>query len=122
MIETRFPRVERGGFPPIHGRQSAFWSFLQRAKNSKINPTQSDSTSPRLRSMRSISFLLHSAFWIVSMFGVMSMAQQSKPAAPPPASRELHADGSVTFLFPAPNAQDLKLALEGAQPAPMHRD
>jgi enterochelin esterase family protein len=71
--------------------------------------------------MRS-AFFLHASFWIVSMFGVMSMAQQSKPAPPPPASRELHADGSVTFRFPAPNAQDLRLALEGAAPASMQKD
>jgi enterochelin esterase-like enzyme len=55
------------------------------------------------------------------------MAQQDKPAQPvtPPPSRvspELRADGRVTFRFPAPNAADVKLALEGAEPAPMQKD
>lgn len=56
------------------------------------------------------------------------MAQQSKPAQPlPPApsplvSPEVHADGSVTFRFRAPNALNVKLALEGAEPAPMQKD
>jgi enterochelin esterase-like enzyme len=56
------------------------------------------------------------------------MAQQSKPAQPsspqpaPQVSPEVHADGSVTFRFRAPNAVDVKLALEGADPASMQKD
>jgi enterochelin esterase family protein len=78
--------------------------------------------------MRSPSFFLHSCFWIISMLGVLSMAQQSKPAQlspPQPAplvSPEVHADGSVTFRFRAPNAVDVKLALEGTDPASMQKD
>jgi enterochelin esterase-like enzyme len=56
------------------------------------------------------------------------MAQQSKPARPSPpqpaplVSPEVHADGSVTFRFRAPNAVDVKLALEGAEPVSMQKD
>jgi enterochelin esterase-like enzyme len=78
--------------------------------------------------MRSTSFFLHSCFLIISMLGVMSMAQQSKPAQPsspqpaPQVSPEVHADRSITFRFRAPNAVDVKLALEGADPASMQKD
>ena len=54
------------------------------------------------------------------MLGVICTAQQSKPMQPLPppqpaslVSPEVHADGSVTFRFRAPNAVDVKLALEG---------
>jgi enterochelin esterase-like enzyme len=57
------------------------------------------------------------------------MAQQSKPSQPlapsqtaPLVSPEVRSDGSVTFRFRAPNALDVKLALEGAEPAPMQKD
>jgi enterochelin esterase-like enzyme len=61
------------------------------------------------------------------MLGVMAKAQQDKPAQPPPppaslVSPEVHADGSVTFRFRAPNAKAVQLQLEGADPAPMQRD
>jgi enterochelin esterase-like enzyme len=78
--------------------------------------------------MRSTSFFLHSCFSIISMLGVMSMAQQSKPAQPSPpqpaplVSPEVHADGSVTFRFRAPNAVDVKLKLEGADSASTQKD
>src|SRR5580704_15007146 len=81
-----------------------------------------------MNSMRSTSFFLHSCFLIISMLGVMSMAQQSKPAQPsspqpaPQVSPEVHADRSITFRFRAPNAVDVKLALEGADPASMQKD
>jgi len=63
------------------------------------------------------------------MLGIMSMAQQGKPAQPlsstqpaPLVSPEVNADRSVTFRFRAPNALDVKLVLEGAQPAAMQKD
>ena len=63
------------------------------------------------------------------MLGVICTAQQSKPMQPLPPPRpvplvspEVHADGSVTFRFRAPNAVDVKLALEGADPASMQKD
>ena len=65
------------------------------------------------------TLLLHSA-----------VAQQIKPApapapqAPPPAlvTPDVHSDNSVTFRFRAPNAQEVKLNREGAQPLPMQKD
>jgi enterochelin esterase-like enzyme len=58
---------------------------------------------------------------------VIATAQQSKPAVPPQpppplVSPEVHADGSVTFRFAAPNAKEVKLDREGAEPAPMQKD
>ncbi len=54
-------------------------------------------------------------------------AQQVKPAPPlvtplPLISPEVHADGSVTFRFRAPNAQEVKLDLEGVEPVAMQKD
>ncbi len=57
----------------------------------------------------------------------MATAEQDKPAQPPPSpaslvSNEVHADGSVTFRFRAPNAKAVKLQLEGADAVAMQRD
>jgi enterochelin esterase-like enzyme len=76
--------------------------------------------------MRSISSVFMWCFCAFSMLAVTAPAED-KPAPPPqpPASLvspEVHADGSVTFRFQAPNAVDVKLALEGSEPAPMHKD
>jgi enterochelin esterase-like enzyme len=57
----------------------------------------------------------------------LAAAQQGKPA-PPPArylprvAPAVQADGSVTFRFRAPNAQEVKLDLEGAAPQAMLKD
>jgi enterochelin esterase-like enzyme len=79
---------------------------------------------------------LHSpqvVIWLF-LFSTLSLAQQAKPAAPAaqapvpqaplPAlnSAEVHSDNSVTFRFRAPNAQEVKLAREGAEPLPMQKD
>jgi enterochelin esterase-like enzyme len=63
------------------------------------------------------------------MLGVMATAQQTKtaqtlpPLVPTPVvSPEVHADSSVTFRFRAPNAAEVKLALEGADPVSMQKD
>jgi enterochelin esterase-like enzyme len=68
------------------------------------------------------------------LFSTLSLAQQAKPAAPAaqapvpqaplPAlnSAEVHSDNSVTFRFRAPNAQEVKLGREGAEPLPMQKD
>ncbi len=50
----------------------------------------------------------------------MAAAQQEKPAQL--ISPEVHADGSVTFRFRAPNAREVQLEREGAEPAPMQKD
>src|SRR3981081_3089880 len=72
----------------------------------------------RMRQMKLncvISFLLLA-------FPVLAMAQASKPiqtASPQPPtaliSPDVHADGSVTFRFRAPNAKEVKSGLQGAE-------
>src|SRR3984893_5480939 len=79
----------------------------------------------RMRQMKLncvISFLLLA-------FPVLAMAHASKPiqtaATPPPTaliSPEVHANGSVTFRFRAPNAKEVKLGLEGAEAVAMQSD
>src|SRR5713226_8753664 len=60
------------------------------------------------------------------MVAAMS-AQEKPPSSPvprPPApliSPEVHQDGSVTFRFRAPNALEVKLAREGAEPVSMQK-
>jgi enterochelin esterase-like enzyme len=78
--------------------------------------------------MRSISSLTRWCFCALSILGVV-VAAQDKPAQTPlpqlPTpliSPDVHSDGSVTFRFRAPNAVDVKLAREGAEPVPMHKD
>ncbi len=65
-------------------------------------------------------------FSLVLLFATFAAAQHSKPApTAPPAplvSPEVHADGSVTFRFRAPNAQEVKVDREGAEPVLMLRD
>lgn len=69
-----------------------------------------------------ISFLLLA-------FPVLVTAQASKPIQTPPPPRsapvfspEVHADGSVTFRFRAPNAKEVKVDLEGAEALALQRD
>jgi enterochelin esterase family protein len=65
----------------------------------------------------------------VSIFCALATAQQAKraqaqsPQRPPRLDTpEVHSDNSVTFRFLAPNAQEVKLAREGADPAAMQKD
>jgi enterochelin esterase-like enzyme len=51
---------------------------------------------------------------------ILVKAQQNRPARL--LSPEVHADGSVTFRFQAPNAVEVKLDREGAEALPMHKD
>jgi len=58
-----------------------------------------------------------------------TLAQDAKPAAPPPQmpppaliTPEVHSDDSVTFRFRAPNAQEVSLRREGADPLAMKKD
>ncbi len=66
-------------------------------------------------------------FYLFAFFG-LATAQQTKPAAQPPqmptwlVTPEVHPDNSVTFRYHAPNAQDVKLAREGADPVAMQKD
>jgi enterochelin esterase family protein len=63
------------------------------------------------------------------LFSSPLSAQQAKPATqpqqPPMAlvTPEVHSDGSVTFRFRAPNAQEVKVTREGTtEPLPMQKD
>ena len=61
------------------------------------------------------------------VFPTFLAAQQAKPAATSERPRwlvtpEVHPDDSVTFRFLAPNAQEVKLAREGAEPVAMQKD
>ena len=70
---------------------------------------------------------------IVFIFPLLSTvlaAQQAKPVPTPPpqtfppalVTPDVHSDDSVTFRFRAPNAQEVKLNREGAEPLPMQKD
>ena len=73
---------------------------------------------------------LHLVLLIFCLFAFLGLAtaQQTKPAAQPPqmppwlVTPEVHPDSSVTFRYRAPNAQDVKLAREGADPVAMQKD
>lgn len=73
---------------------------------------------------------LQSTLFVALFFlGPLAIAQDAKPAPTPPPQRppwldtpEVHSDNSVTFRFLAPNAQEVKLAREGAEPMPMQKD
>lgn len=52
---------------------------------------------------------------------VPALAQQPQPPQPL-VSPEVHSDNRVTFRFRAPNAKEVRLAREGAQPQPMQKD
>jgi enterochelin esterase family protein len=60
------------------------------------------------------------------MVPVLLAAQQTKSAAPEMpkwlTTPEVHGDNSVTFRFLAPNAQEVKLEREGADPVAMQKD
>jgi enterochelin esterase-like enzyme len=78
--------------------------------------------------MRSISFLLYSSLCVLTLLGVKVLAQDKPAQTPPPqrppqlVSPEVHADGSVTFRFRAPNALEAKLEREGVEPIAMQKD
>ncbi len=54
----------------------------------------------------------------------LGWAQSPQRTQPPPPliSPEVHSDNRVTFRFRAPNAQEVLLARDGAEPAPMQKD
>ena len=73
---------------------------------------------------------LHLVLLIFCLFAFfcLAIAQQTKPAAQPPqmppwlVTPEVHPDSSVTFRYRAPNAQEVKLSREGADPVAMQKD
>jgi enterochelin esterase family protein len=78
--------------------------------------------------MQSRSSVLKACFCVLSMLGLVAAAQEKPAPTPPPrpparlVSPEVHADGSVTFRFRAPNAVELKLVRDGAGPVAMQKD
>jgi enterochelin esterase family protein len=75
--------------------------------------------------MRLPSSSLH-LFSLLLLLAGIAGAQQNKTAPPPPLvpliSPDAHADGSVTFRFRAPNAHEVELVREGAEPQAMQKD
>jgi enterochelin esterase-like enzyme len=68
-------------------------------------------------------------FSFLTVSACVMAAQENKAEAAqtyrlptPLISPEVHPNGSVTFRFRAPNALQVELALEGAEPAPMRKD
>jgi enterochelin esterase-like enzyme len=65
---------------------------------------------------------------LLFVYSSVMRAQQAKPATTPRSqidwlnTPEVHADNSVTFRFAAPNAQEVKLEREGAEPVAMQKD
>jgi enterochelin esterase-like enzyme len=57
---------------------------------------------------------------LVLLLMTATVAAQNK--ALPRVSPEVNSDATVTFRFRAPNAKDVKLELEGADPQPMQKD
>jgi enterochelin esterase-like enzyme len=56
------------------------------------------------------------------MFGMMMPLLGQTPPAPPRLGPEVHADGTVTFRYRAPNAKEVFLSREGAAKVAMERD
>jgi enterochelin esterase-like enzyme len=79
--------------------------------------------------MRQMKFTCGLISFLLLAFPVLVTAQASKPIQTPPPPRsapvfspEVHADGSVTFRFRAPNAKEVKVDLEGAEALALQRD
>jgi enterochelin esterase family protein len=71
-----------------------------------------------------LAFLYSPALLVVA---AVSIAQPARPAQAPASSAsvvspQVHADGSVTFRFRSPNAKEVKLTREGAEPQSMQKD
>ena len=64
----------------------------------------------------------HAIIIVLCLLAFFTSLPAQAPSASSLASPDVHADGSVTFRFRAPNAVEVKLDLEGAQPAPMQKD
>jgi enterochelin esterase family protein len=78
---------------------------------------------------------LHLSLFSTLVLAIPAFAQQTPPAAQPtspapsvlpvlpkyPPSPDVHPDGSVTFHLPAPHAEKVLFALEGADPVPMKK-
>jgi enterochelin esterase family protein len=65
--------------------------------------------------------LLSTFLLLLSAFSFTGIAR-AQQAPPPVVSPEIHSDGSVTFRFRAPNAQEVKLTREGTEPQAMQKN
>jgi enterochelin esterase family protein len=67
------------------------------------------------------TFPLFSLLFFLAAFCAAQQDKSSSPSSPPAPliSPDVHADGSVTFRFRAPNAKEVSLAREGAEPQAM---
>ncbi|HWY20300.1 MAG TPA: alpha/beta hydrolase-fold protein [Candidatus Acidoferrum sp.] len=78
--------------------------------------------------MQLISSIFQACVCALSTVGIVAAAQDKPASTPPPrppaalVSPEVHSGGSVTFRFRAPNAVEVKLAREGAEPVSMQKD
>jgi hypothetical protein len=61
--------------------------------------------------------LLSTFAWSLLALGKAASAQALAPSVSP----QVHADNRVTFRFQAPNAKDVQLELEGADPVRMQK-
>ncbi|MFZ0317642.1 MAG: alpha/beta hydrolase-fold protein [Candidatus Sulfotelmatobacter sp.] len=59
--------------------------------------------------------------FLLSLLGFSGIAATQQPH-PTVVSPEVHADNTVTLRFAAPNAKEVKLGLEGAEPQPMQKN
>ncbi len=75
---------------------------------------KAEDTRPRRPPLRFACLFLGA--WAVSLLA------QAPPPPPPLVSPEVHSDRRVTFRLRAPNAKQVMLAREGAQPVPMQKD
>jgi enterochelin esterase family protein len=73
---------------------------------------------------RPVSLYLFLLFFSLARFVTAQQIKSAPHPAPlvPVVSPEVHPDGSVTFRFRAPNAEEVKLAREGAEPQAMQKD
>jgi enterochelin esterase-like enzyme len=72
--------------------------------------------------MKSVISFLQTSLSLLLVLAVLAAAQAPPPQRPAPiVSPEVHADGSVTFRLRDPNAVEVKLGLEGAEPVPMKK-
>jgi enterochelin esterase-like enzyme len=53
---------------------------------------------------------------------LLGMLTQAQTPAPPVVSPQVHSDNRVSFHLQAPNAKEVQVELEGAEPVPMQKD
>lgn len=63
------------------------------------------------------------AFFLLLVVPTLAMTQEAKTETPPSwlVTPEVHSDRTITFRFLAPNAHEVKLELEGHEPAAMQK-